>query len=102
MSYMSTLPSPPRPITSEPILLRDWPHGPIHRLSWPGTYIVTAAIYQKLNLFNTSLLLTRMTNLFLNLAETHAVTLEAGAIFSNHYHFVAEFPATPHSAAFYS
>jgi len=70
--------------------LRDWPHSPAHRLSLPGAYIVTAGTYQKQKFFDTPTLLTRLTNLLLNLAEAHGWTIQAWAVFPNHYHFIAE------------
>ena len=72
--------------------LRDWPHSPSHRLTLPGTYIVTAGTYLKQPFFNTPELLTYLTNLLLDLAEVHGWTLQAWSVFSNHYHFVAESP----------
>jgi putative transposase len=72
--------------------LRDWPHSPAHQLSLPGAYIVTAGTYQKQNYFNTPARLTRLTNLLLNLAEAYGWTLQAWAVFPNHYHFIAESP----------
>jgi len=70
--------------------LRDWPHSPMHRLSEAGTFIVTAGTYQKQTFFNTPSRLTRLTNLFLELAEKQGWQLHAWAVFPNHYHFVGE------------
>ena len=75
---------PPKPS------LRDWPHSPIHRLSESGAYMVTAATYQKQKFFDTPILLTQLTNLLLCQAEKHGWTLQAWAVFPNHYHFLAE------------
>lgn len=69
---------------------RDWPHSPSHRLTHPGTYIVTAATYRKLPLFNTPTLLTQLTNMLLDLAQSHSWILQAWAVFANHYHFIGE------------
>jgi len=52
--------------------------------------MVTAGTYQKQRYFNTSGLLTRLTNLFLNLTEAHGWMIQAWAVFPNHYHFIAE------------
>lgn len=52
--------------------------------------MVTAGTYQKHGYFNNPFLLTRLTNLLLNLAESHSWILQAWAIFPNHYHFIAE------------
>ena len=74
---------------SEPAL-RDWPHSPSHRLTLPGTYIVTAGTYLKQHFFSTPDLLTYLTNLLLDLAQTHGWALQAWAVFANHYHYVGE------------
>jgi putative transposase len=71
-------------------LPHDWPHSPSHRLTLPGTYIVTAGTYQKQRFFNTPALLTNFTNLLLQQADAHGWTVQAWAVFPNHYHFVAE------------
>jgi len=52
--------------------------------------MVTSATYNKQKFFHTPELLTRLTNLLLNLAEAHGWALQAWAVFSNHYHFVGE------------
>lgn len=41
--------------------LRDWPHSPVHRFDRPGTYIVTAATYQKQLYFASTARLTYLT-----------------------------------------
>ncbi|MGB2679254.1 MAG: transposase [Candidatus Acidiferrum sp.] len=87
---MSTPLPPMQSIFADESSLRDWPHSPAHRLSLPGAYIVTAGTYQKQKHFNTPALLTRLTNLLLNLAEAHSWMIQAWAVFPNHYHFIAE------------
>jgi REP-associated tyrosine transposase len=73
-----------------PQKLRDWPHGPAHRVSTAGAYMVTAGTYLKLPLFQTEASLTFLTNLLLELAESHGWKLEAWAVFPNHYHFLGK------------
>jgi putative transposase len=68
---------------------KDWPHAPVHRLSEQGTYIVTASTLHKEHFFRGEERLTLLENKLLFLAKQHEVTLEAWAVFSNHYHFVA-------------
>jgi putative transposase len=68
--------------------LRDWPHSPVHRLDAPGTYIVTAATYQKQLYFASSARLTLLTNSLLELSQKYECSLQAWAVFANHYHFV--------------
>ena len=52
--------------------------------------MVTAGTYLKVPIFQTPDALTYLTNLLLELAETHTWRLEAWAIFPNHYHFLGE------------
>jgi putative transposase len=87
---MPTLTPPLLSLAPDGSTLRDWPHAPAHQLSFPGAYIVTAGTYQKQGYFNTPSLLTRLTNLLLNLSEAHGWTLQAWAVFPNHYHFIAQ------------
>jgi putative transposase len=89
---MPTLTPPLQSLAPDSTTLRDWPHAPAHQLSFPGAYIVTAGTYQKWSYFNTPSLLTRLTNLLLNLSEAHGWTLQAWAVFPNHYHFIAQPP----------
>ena len=70
--------------------IRDWPHAPAHHLGAPGAYIVTAGTYQKQTFFNSPKRLTFLTNTILELAEKCACTLQAWAVFSNHYHLILE------------
>ena len=73
-----------------PATLRDWPHAPTHRLGDAGAYIVTAGTYKKEHFFRTSERLAYLTQALLTLAEEYRWRLQAWAVFSNHYHFVAE------------
>jgi putative transposase len=67
-----------------------WPHAPSHFLDSSGTYIFTAATYKRAHLFNRPENLNVLMNLLFRVAETHAVSLQAWSLFSNHYHFVAQ------------
>ena len=90
---VTDMPTPfpsPQSISVDRGLLRDWPHSLAHRLSLPGSFILTAGTYQKHKYFNTPTLLTRLTNLLLNLAGDHGWMMQAWAVFPNHYHFIAE------------
>lgn len=51
---------------------------------------MTAGTYPRQNYFNTPTLLTRLTNILLNLAECHSWILQAWAVFPNHSPFIAE------------
>jgi putative transposase len=77
----SSLPSPVREI--------NWPHAPPHRLGKCGTYFVTVGTYQKAHLFRGHAALELLHDSLLREAREHGWQLEAWAVFSNHYHFVA-------------
>lgn len=66
-----------------------WPHAPLHRIGEHGTYIVTAGTYRKEHLFATPARLDYLHAQLLELAAEFGWQLEAWAVFSNHYHFVA-------------
>src|SRR5882672_5796689 len=68
---------------------RDWPHAPLHRLSEQGTYMVTAATLEQEHYFRGGERLCRLEAELLTLAKQMRWQLEAWAVFSNHYHFVA-------------
>jgi putative transposase len=68
---------------------KDWPHAPVHRLSEHGTFIVTAGTYHKQHFFRGPDRLTLLESKLLAAAKRFGWQLEAWAVFSNHYHFVA-------------
>jgi putative transposase len=67
----------------------DWPHAPVHRLGSDGIYMVTAATLHKSHLFVDSKKLTLLERSLLSLAKQYEWHVEAWAVFSNHYHFIA-------------
>jgi putative transposase len=67
----------------------DWPHAPTHRLSDLGTFVVTAATRNKEHLFRGADRLSLLEGELLRLARPYELAVEAWAVFSNHYHFVA-------------
>jgi putative transposase len=69
-----------------------WPHAPAHRLAEAGTYIVTAGTYRKEHFFQCDDRLQGLHDGLLKYARTYGWQLEAWAVFSNHYHFVAHSP----------
>jgi putative transposase len=71
-----------------------WPHAPTHRLAEQGTYFVTAATYEKRHHFQGAERLRVLQRGILAVAEQFGWQLEAWAVFSNHYHFVAHSPPT--------
>jgi putative transposase len=68
---------------------KDWPHAPIHRLSEHGTYIVTAGTYHKEHYFRGRERLDSLEGHLLRIVKEFGWQIEAWAVFSNHYHFVA-------------
>jgi putative transposase len=67
----------------------DWPHAPPHRLSTHGTYFVTAGTYQRVHHFAGPDRLDHLQAELLTRTKKDGWQLEAWAVFSNHYHFVA-------------
>jgi len=67
-----------------------WPHAPPHWAFQPGTYFVTAGTFRRVRHFRDGSRLQYLTQLLLSTAEEFGWKLEAWAIFSNHYHFVAK------------
>ena len=83
------------PITqarSMPARETPWPHAPEHRLAEAGTYFVTAANYLKAHHFCGREKLEVLHRGLLTVACDQGWRLEAWAVFSNHYHFVAHSP----------
>ncbi|MCP5520083.1 MAG: transposase [Verrucomicrobiales bacterium] len=75
-----------------------WPHAPEHRLSERGTYFVTAGTYLRQHFFAGEARLAVLHRGLLKLTAETGWELEAWAVFSNHYHFVARSPRTEGSA----
>ena len=76
-----------------------WPHAPTHQLSGRGTYFVTASTYQKAPHFHGARRLRVLQRGLLTVAEKFDWRLEAWAVFSNHYHFIAHSPAVANDAS---
>jgi len=70
-----------------------WPHAPTHQFSENGTYFVTAGTYLKAHYFRTPQRLDVLQRGLLTIARDFSWELEAWALFSNHYHFVAHSPS---------
>jgi len=83
------------PCHPAPMLERrpPWPHAPLHQLSVRGTYFVTASTYLKAHHFRGKERVRVLHRGLLTVARDFGWQLEAWAVFSNHYHFVAHSPA---------
>ena len=77
---------------------QPWPHAPAHKLSTRGTYFVTAATYQKVHHFHGKQRLSVLHRGLLSVSREFDWRLEAWAVFTNHYHFVAHSPEDQESA----
>ena len=75
--------------------MTDWPHAPSHRLAEHGAYMVTCGTYQKQHHLRSACRLSAFRDLLLNCAEEFGWELQAWAILSNHYHWVASSPSDP-------
>ena len=76
-----------------------WPHAPTHQLSERGTYFITGATYLKAHHFRGARRLRVLQRGLLTVAEKFGWQLEAWAVFSNHYHFIAHSPAAADGAS---
>jgi putative transposase len=74
------------------LVMSDWPHAPVHRLGEAGAYMVTAGTFRKAHHFAEKARLSFLQETLLHLADKHTWQLQAWAVFSNHYHFVALSP----------
>jgi putative transposase len=73
-------------------LYTAWPRAPLHRLSSSGTYFVTAGTYDKAHHFREKTRLDVLHRGLLTVTNDFGWQLEAWAVFSNHYHFIAHSP----------
>ena len=69
-----------------------WPHAPTHQLAEGGTCFVTASTYLKEHHFRGRDRLSVLHRGLLKLVAESGWHLEAWAVFSNHYHFIAHSP----------
>ena len=67
----------------------NWPHAPPHRLGTQGCYFLTAATYLKARFFHAPVRLELLHDALLAHTRDFGWQLEAWAVFSNHYHFIA-------------
>lgn len=87
-------------MSANPEKSAPWPHAPTHRLGSEGVYFVTAATYQKDHHFRGRARLEVLHRGLLKVCTLFEWRLEAWAVFSNHYHFVAHSPGNAESLPF--
>ncbi|HEY3854492.1 MAG TPA: transposase [Verrucomicrobiae bacterium] len=94
-SNFSLAPGASKNLASEAVP-KDWPHAPVHRLSEHGVYFITAGTLRKQHVFDNAPKRDLLERMLLSLSNAYGWQLEAWAVFSNHYHFVAR--GSPDSA----
>ncbi len=75
--------------------MSTWHHAPCHQIQERGAYLVTAGTYQKQHLLCATQRLDLVRDTLFDCAEEFHWELQAWAILSNHYHFVASSPEDP-------
>ena len=76
-------------MTSKP---KQWHHSPLHVFVSDSMYFVTASTLHKKQLFTGNDKLCLLQNTIFEVADVYGWHLQAWAIFSNHYHFIAQSP----------
>jgi putative transposase len=71
---------------------RDWPHAPPHRLESSGVYFLTARAAEQRHLLAADEMKDWFLAKLFELCTQFSWKLEAWAVLSNHYHFVAHSP----------
>jgi putative transposase len=69
--------------------MSDWPHAPTHWLFEPGNYMVTAGTYGKVHHLHSPARRDLVLEALFKVAAEFSWQLQAWAVLSNHYHFVA-------------
>ena len=67
----------------------SWPHAPVHWTFEPGIYMVTAGLYRQTPLLHTADRRDLVLAECFNCAQEFGWHLQAWAVMTNHYHFVA-------------
>jgi len=94
--YLSSAPVRTLLVSMRPTV--SWPHAPTHQLSNRGVYFVTAGTYLKKHYFHAPQRLDVLHRGLLSVTRDFYWDLEAWAVFSNHYHFVAHSPRNSEDA----
>jgi putative transposase len=72
------------------ISMSNWPHSPPHWLLGRGVYMITAATLNKVHYFANDYCRSFLHNALLSTANEKKWALQAWAVLSNHYHFIAQ------------
>jgi REP-associated tyrosine transposase len=67
-----------------------WPHGPMHKVSEDGIYMITAGTYGKKHFFAKERYRYGLQDLFFSLCAKNDIVPQAWAFMSNHYHIIVE------------
>ena len=78
---------------------KDWPHAPPHRLTTSGIYFLTARASQQRHLLASDEMKDWFQDQLFSLCIEFGWKLEAWAVLSNHYHFIAHSPPQFEDAA---
>ncbi len=76
-------------MTADP---KSWHHRPAHVFEPNTMYLVTAGTLHKRHIFHQPARLHLLQNALFQVAEIYGWKLQAWAMFSNHYHFIAQSP----------
>ncbi len=82
-------------MSDQEAVYKRWHHAPSHLFIPKASYIVTAACYRKLPLFDTPQKRDFLLNTLFSESGRSGWNLQAWAVMPNHYHFVAQAPEKP-------
>jgi len=77
---------------------RDWPHAPPHRLGVAGVYMLTARTTKAAHILSDDAIKDWFQQALLGIADEFGWKMEAWAVLSNHYHFIAHIGKGENSA----
>jgi putative transposase len=72
--------------------MKQWPHAPVHLVDEAAAFMVTSGTYHKKRFFDSPEKLRIVHDSLLQFASDFGWNLQAWAVMSNHYHFVAFSP----------
>ena len=72
--------------------ISTWRHSPLHLFIPNSNYIITASTYNKEHIFLGDKYLSLLQDVLFQVIDSYDWELQAWALFSNHYHFIATAP----------